>query len=174
MTTPWQPTLWGNTIQLRPMRLEDFEPLFLAASEPDIWANHPDPSRSTRPGFQKYFESGIKSGGALVVEKLGEDQRPGTLNGTLIGCSRFYDPTPNSVVIGYTFLIRSHWGGSTNRELKQLMIDHAFRFVPRVEFHVHKDNIRSQKALSKLGINLSGPFGPERPETLIYALERGL
>ena len=53
--------------------------------------------------------------------------------------------------IGWTFLERVFWGGTYNRELKSLMLDHAFRFVDRVLFVVGENNIRSQKALEKIG-----------------------
>jgi len=55
------------------------------------------------------------------------------------------------VEIGFTFLERAFWGGSYNGELKSLMLDHAFRFVDRVVFVVGENNIRSQKALEKIG-----------------------
>ena len=53
--------------------------------------------------------------------------------------------------MGWTFLEREFWGGTYNRELKQLMLDHAFRFVDRVLFVVGEQNFRSQKALAKIG-----------------------
>jgi hypothetical protein len=40
------------------------------------------------------------------------------------------------VEIGWTFPVRSHWGGATNREVKRLMLDHAFTFVETVIFWV--------------------------------------
>jgi RimJ/RimL family protein N-acetyltransferase len=53
--------------------------------------------------------------------------------------------------VGWTFLEREFWGGAYNHELKQLMLDHAFRFVDRVLFVVGENNIRSQKAVAKIG-----------------------
>ena len=53
--------------------------------------------------------------------------------------------------IGWTFLETKFWGGAYNRELKSLMLDHAFRFVDRVLFVVGENNFRSQKALEKIG-----------------------
>jgi RimJ/RimL family protein N-acetyltransferase len=55
------------------------------------------------------------------------------------------------VEIGWTFLERRFWGGSYNRELKKLMLDHAFNFVDHVVFVVGEKNLRSQKALEKIG-----------------------
>ena len=35
--------------------------------------------------------------------------------------------------------------------MKKLMLDHAFKFVETVIFHIGDKNIRSQKAIEKLG-----------------------
>ena len=65
----------------------------------------------------------------------------------MIGSSRFYDleTGKGKIVIGYTFLSRDYWGGSFNRELKTLMLDHAFRFVDAVVFHVGERSVRSRR-----------------------------
>src|SRR5437667_4975649 len=49
------------------------------------------------------------------------------------------------------FLARSHWGGIYNREMKQLMLRHAFQFVNSVIFLVGPQNLRSQRAMEKIG-----------------------
>jgi N-acetyltransferase len=67
----------------------------------------------------------------------------------------------SEVEIGWTFLARSHWGGKYNREIKQLMLRHAFRFVKRVVFLIGLQNVRSQKAIEKLG----GVRAGSRPDT---------
>jgi len=53
-------------------------------------------------------------------------------------------------------LARSHWGGIYNREMKQLMLRHAFKFVNSVIFLVGPKNLRSQKALEKIGAVRAG------------------
>ena len=71
----------------------------------------------------------------------------------VIGASRFhgYDKDKSEVEIGWTFLARSHWGGRYNRDMKQLMLRHAFRFVRRVVFLVDPANVRSQRGVEKIG-----------------------
>ena len=61
------------------------------------------------------------------------------------------DEEKSEIEIGWTFLARSHWGGIHNRELKKLMLDHAFRFVRSVVFLVGPQNLRSQRAVEKIG-----------------------
>jgi len=98
-------------------------------------------------------------------------------SGRIIGSSRYWNlkPAESEVEIGWTFLEREFWGGQYNAELKSLMLDHAFRFVDRVVFVVGETNLRSQKALEKIGATLIGTS--ERPdETLrrnvIFAIDR--
>jgi N-acetyltransferase len=141
-----QPTLVGDILLLRPLRAEDFEALYGAASDPLIWQLHPDPERWRREVFVKnYFQGAVDSHSAFVII----DRR----NGAVIGSSRYYDVATNwqELAIGYTFLSRAYWGGSTNSELKHLMLAHAFQFVESVVFHVGKSNLRSRRALEKIG-----------------------
>ena len=70
-----------------------------------------------------------------------------------IGSSRFhgYSEERSEVEIGWTFLARSHWGGRHNGELKQLMLRHAYRFVNSVVFFVSAENLRSRRAVERIG-----------------------
>jgi len=140
-----QPTLKGNLIELRPLGPQDFDALFSAASDPKIWKQHPESDRYQREVFQRFFDGALESRGAFAII--------GRKSGRIIGSSRYcnLDRTNGEVEIGWTFLEREFWGGTYNRELKQLMLDHAFRFVHRVLFVVGENNIRSQKALAKIG-----------------------
>jgi RimJ/RimL family protein N-acetyltransferase len=74
-------------------------------------------------------------------------------DGHVIGSSRFhgYDKEKSEIEIGWTFLARSHWGGIYNQEMKALMLRHAFRFVKSVIFVVGPQNLRSQRAVEKIG-----------------------
>ena len=145
MTFDLQPTLTGDPIELRPLTREDFDPLFAAASDPLIWEQHPENDRYTRKVFQNYFDGAMESKGAFAIV----DRK----SGRIIGSSRYcnLNEAKGEVEIGWTFLERTFWGGTYNRELKFLMLGHAFRFVDRVLFVVGENNIRSQKALEKIG-----------------------
>jgi RimJ/RimL family protein N-acetyltransferase len=140
-----QPSLAGPTLTLQPLVAADFEPLLAAASDPLIWAQHPEPTRHKRAAFEVFFAKALASGGALTV-------RDGT-TGEVLGSSRYYDweEAAQSITIGYTFLVRSRWGGSSNGELKRLMLEHAFHQAKRVWFHIGADNLRSRRAIEKIG-----------------------
>lgn len=140
------PTLVGETIALRPLTAEDFEAVYAAAADPLVWEQHPFPLRYRRDVFASgFWASAVSSEGALVITDRA--------SGQVIGSSRFYewDPERREVAIGFTFLSRSHWGGNTNRELKRLMLNHAFRRARVVWFHVGSNNVRSRKAMEKIG-----------------------
>jgi RimJ/RimL family protein N-acetyltransferase len=68
----------------------------------------------------------------------------------------------SEIEIGWTFFARSHGGGRANREVKRLMLDHAFTFVDTVVFWVGDENWRSQGATTKIGgIKREGLFTRE-------------
>jgi RimJ/RimL family protein N-acetyltransferase len=153
-----QPALYGRTLTLNALSASDFEALFSAASDPLVWAGHPASDRYERQVFEKYFAARLASAKALAVIDIE--------SGQIVGMSSYYTPPdqPESIAIGYTFLVRTKWGGDANRELKSLMLEHAFKVYDIVYFHVGPANLRSQKALLKIGavhlydaeLNLSG------------------
>jgi N-acetyltransferase len=157
MTTPdFQPTLTGPKVIVRPIMAGDWKEMFAAGSDPKIWDVHPVRDRYTEPQFRKFFDGAVNSkmGFAFVDRK----------SGRLIGSSRYYgfEPEKSEIEIGWTFLVRSHWGGATNREVKRLMLDHAFTFVDTVIFWVGETNWRSQGAMTKIGgIRREGLFTRE-------------
>lgn len=145
-----QPTLKGELLTLRPLGPEDFHDLYAVAADPLIWEQHPNRDRHREEVFRQFFREALESGGALIVIDSDDDQ--------VIGSSRFhgYDPEKSEIEIGWTFLARSRWGGLYNREMKKLMLRHAFRFVKKVVFLVGAQNLRSQRALEKIGAVRAG------------------
>jgi hypothetical protein len=112
--------------------------------------------------FQKYFDSAIASKAAfLIIDTATKD---------VIGSSRYYelDEINKQIAIGYTFIARKYWGTNYNYQLKKLMIDYAFEFVDTVLFHIGKNNIRSQKAIQKIGAS----YLSEKDNSLIYTINK--
>jgi N-acetyltransferase len=140
-----QPTLQGELLALRPLRADDFPALYTVAADPLIWEQHPAWDRYKEEVFREFFREAMESGGAFIAID--------SKDGRVIGSSRFhgYDEKKSEIEIGWTFLARSHWGGIYNGEMKQLMLRHAFRFVNSVIFLVGLQNLRSQKAMEKIG-----------------------
>lgn len=145
MENPFQEPLENEYIRLQALQKEDFEKLYAVASDPLIWEQHPNPDRYQKPVFENYFKGAMESKGAyLIIDQESNE---------IIGSSRFYDYSKeeSTLKIGYTFFSRKVWGKIHNKETKKLMLDHAFTFVDRVIFHVGSQNMRSRKAMEKLG-----------------------
>ena len=140
-----QPHLKGELIELRPLRPEDWDDLFAVASDRLIWEQHPESDRYREDVFKAFFREALECGGAFVIIDKKTQQ--------IIGSTRFhgYDPQKSEIEIGWTFLARNYWGGRYNRELKDLMLAHAFKFVENVVFLVGENNVRSQKATERIG-----------------------
>ena len=140
-----QPHLVGDLLELRPLRPDDWDVLFAVASDPLIWAGHPQRDRYTEPVFREFFQGAIDSGGALVAIDRA--------TGLIIGSSRYnwFGPDGDELEIGWTFLARPYWGGKYNGEMKRLMLNHAFHAVDHVIFIVGIDNVRSRTAMLKIG-----------------------
>jgi N-acetyltransferase len=140
-----QPVLNGELVALRPLCSEDFDALYSVASDPLIWEQHPARNRYQVEVFKLFFREALESGGTLIAvdPQLGQ----------VIGSSRFhgYNENQSEIEIGWTFLARRCWGGSYNREMKRLMLQHAFQFVDTVIFLIGPQNFRSQRAIEKIG-----------------------
>jgi len=165
MSFDLQPTLLGRILELRPLREEDFAELYTAASDPLIWEQHPANDRYRESVFREFFRGAMESGGAFAVLDA-KDRR-------MIGSTRFanYRPAESEIEIGWTFLARSHWGGAFNGEMKQLMLRHAFQYVQRVVFVVGPSNMRSRRAVEKIGGVLAGTrTDSSGRESVVYAI----
>jgi RimJ/RimL family protein N-acetyltransferase len=140
-----QPHLKSELIELRPLTPNDWDELFAVASDPLIWEQHPERDRYKEDVFRVFFKEALDSGGAFVIIDR-KTQR-------IVGSTRFYglDPKKSEIEIGWTFLARRYWGGQYNAEMKLLLLNHAFQFVESVVFFVGEDNVRSQKAMEKVG-----------------------
>jgi RimJ/RimL family protein N-acetyltransferase len=162
-----QPTLRGELVELRPLKPADFDELAAVASDPLIWEQHPARDRYKREVFDEYLREGMACGGALVAYDVA--------TGKMIGSSRYfgYNPEASEIEIGWTFLARQYWGGAHNRDMKKLMLEHAFGFVDTVVFLIGEDNIRSQKAVEKIGAKrVANRIDAAGRERWVYALSR--
>ena len=167
-----QPTyLKNDSIFLQPLNPNDFEALFKVASDPLIWEQHPNKNRYQREVFEVFFEGAILSKGAFMVYD--------TNTKALIGSSRFYDynKAENCITIGYTFIAKAYWGKLCNKALKGIMLNYAFKHVNTVLFYIGSNNIRSQKAIQKIGaIKIQEQnvtyFGEEEKLNFVYQINK--
>jgi RimJ/RimL family protein N-acetyltransferase len=162
-----QPVLTGTLVELRPLRAEDFDELYAVAADPAIWEQHPNSDRYKAKVFREFFDGAIESGGAFAVNDRA--------TGRIIGSSRYsgYDEQRGEIEIGWTFLARAYWGGVYNREMKRLMLRHAFRFVDSVEFRVGPNNMRSQRAMEKIGgVRLPGLQRARGHDAVVFRINK--
>jgi RimJ/RimL family protein N-acetyltransferase len=166
-----QPHLKGELLELRPLATDDWDELFAVASDPLIWEQHPEQDRYTENVFRIFFKEALESGGAFVIIDRQTQH--------IIGSTRFYgyDPEKSEIEIGWTFLARKYWGGRYNAEMKRLLLNHAFKFVQSVVFFVGEDNVRSQKAMEKVGAikveTVTRTYGNHPPRTnLKYVIRK--
>ena len=137
--------LKNEIITLVPLNENDFEELYVVANDELLWEQHPNKLRYQLDVFQIFFEGAIVSKGAFIIRDSKTNEA--------IGTSRYYDynEKENSILIGYTFIGRKFWGENYNKVLKKMMLDYAFQYVDKVYFHIGAQNIRSQKAIEKIG-----------------------
>lgn len=140
-----QPTLENDLVRIVPIKENDFEKLFDVASDPLIWEQHPNKERYKRDVFLNFFNGALESKGAFIFYDIKDNN--------IIGSSRFYgfDEEKSLIFIGYTFLAKKYWGNNYNNSIKTLMLNYAFKFVDNVYFQIGSNNIRSQKAIKKIG-----------------------
>lgn len=171
MTFNIQPILENDQVILYPLREADFDELYAAASDPKVWEQHPNKDRWQREVFQNFFNGAMQSKGAFrIVDKT---------TGKTIGSTRFYDynEEENHILIGYTFYAVSCWGKGINPMVKKLMLDYIFQFVPKVQFHIGSNNLRSQVAIGRLGAEKIGEedvayFGEAPKLNYIYEINK--
>lgn len=140
-----QPMLEGALVTIRPTTPDDYRALYVVASDPLLWEVHPAHDRWQEPRFRELFDTGLASGGNVTIRDCA--------TGEVIGASRYdnWKPDADEIEIGWTYIARAYWGGIYNREIKALMLDHIHRFVATATFMVGEDNIRSRRAMEKIG-----------------------
>ncbi len=166
-----QPILENENFKLIPLQENDFERLYVVASDPKVWEQHPNKERYKREVFENFFKGAMESKGAFLV--VSKD------SGEVLGCTRFYDfdRENKSILIGYTFYGRNSWGKNVNPQIKKMMLDYIFQYVETVIFHVGKENIRSQVAMERLGAEKAGEeeiayFGELAKINLVYEIRK--
>jgi N-acetyltransferase len=145
MMFDFQPYLDVELVVMRPMVEADFELLYAVASDPHIWAVHPTHERWQRPVFRANIdEAYAEKGGLVAIDNV---------TGGIIGFSRYSQVAvgPDDIEIGWSFLAREYWGGRYNRDMKRIMVAHALRAFDRVVFRVGETNVRSRRAMEKIG-----------------------
>ena len=155
----------GNRVALRPLDVSDAQKLWdLIGNDTDTWrwvgSGAPVPSSAedlhdeflrkiNRPDSE-YF---------AIIDKQSE---------TVIGSTAFLDirEVDRHFEIGSTFIAPTFRGGGRNIEAKYLMLTEAFenRGAVRITIKANAANLRSRKAIEKIGAKLEGLLRNQRQE----------
>ena len=144
-------TLDGRHVKLAPMQAHHVDPLWAAAQDPKTWEFSSAVIRSADE-CRKYVETALSWQSAGTAVPFVTMDRA---SNQVIGSTRFANiDWPNKrAEIGWTWLNPKWWRTAMNTEAKYLMLRHAFEEwkLMRVELKTGHKNVRSQKAIERVG-----------------------
>jgi N-acetyltransferase len=154
--------LEGNNVRLIPMEEHHIDDLWEAARPAEIWDFTYSKVKSLE-AMQKMVYSALDdrekgiSYPFVVVEKQGA---------RIVGSTRYLDVLPlhKTAEIGWTWYNPSVWRTVVNTECKYLLLEHAFEKwnLNRVQLKTDSRNLRSQKAIERIGALKEGILRKER------------
>ncbi len=152
-------TLEGNDVRLEPLERAHTDALW-AAQDWETW-RWTIAQPATREAFGEVVET------ALALSEAGKERAWTTLyKGQVVGSTRFLNASEwdRRVEIGWTWLGPAVRGTTVNERVKLLQLTHAFedRGCVRVELKTDGRNLRSQRAMEKLGATYEGRFRKHR------------
>ena len=149
-------TLENDYVKLSLLTLENYQELFPIASQEKLIQYSPS-DIETPESLKYYVEIALKqqllnqSIPFIIYDKKTE---------TYAGCTRFMNINWQHKVleIGSTWIGREFHGSGLNRQMKELMLNYAFDEMgfEKIEFRIDERNIRSRRAVEKLGGILEG------------------
>lgn len=146
--------LKGTKVYLELLQPQHIPQLKELAQEPRIWEYTKSilVNDQYEQNFQNYINLALdpqNTGGQVSFVIFDANTRQ------LIGMTRYYrfEPAHKRLSIGFTWYTPAVWGKVHNRECKLLLLQYAFETLKfqRVEFEVAHQNVRSQKAVEKIG-----------------------
>jgi RimJ/RimL family protein N-acetyltransferase len=165
----------GKHVRLTPLLLDHAEELFEVTRDPDIWTwllhRQPDDVGEMREWIA----------GALAMPSREAFAQIEVSTGRVVGTTSYYEVRPEhrKLVIGFT-IVGSEWHGTAiNPEAKLLLLEQAFdvRGCARVAWYADGMNVRSQRAIEKLGASRDGVLRSDmmRPDgtlrdTVVYSM----
>lgn len=158
------PHLENNHVKLTLLDLSNYKHLQNIASEEDLIYYSPS-DISTPETLKEYVQTAVdgyyhKTTMTFIVY---DKTKQGYAGSTRFGQIDW----KNKVLhIGWTWIGKEFQGSGLNKHMKFLMLQYAFEvlFFEKVEFRIDERNIRSRKAVEKIGASLEGVL---RKDTLM-------
>ncbi len=149
-------TLEDNRVRLSPLKLDNYTKLASVASQEKLAEYSPSDIYSPET-LKNYVETALEQKkNATSIPFIVYDKK----TKTYAGCTRYMHINwKNKVLhIGATWIGREFQGSGLNGHMKFLMLNHAFDEMgfEKVEFRIDERNIKSRKAVEKLGGILEG------------------
>lgn len=166
-----------DLIVLKPLTSEHIKEMRPLSGDPDIWTwytedlTNPDNLEKWMTSRLRESQAGEKMSYAVVLKETGK----------VIGSSSYghIDWTEKCIEIGWTWLGKNYIGTGINKHMKFLMLTHAFETIEiqRLELRTDETNVRSRKAMEKIGAKYDGVLryhrstqGDRRRNTVIYSI----
>jgi RimJ/RimL family protein N-acetyltransferase len=154
--------LTGTTVDLIPLEKEHFEELFTVASDKELWELIPTNCSEKETFYTAY--------NFALAERDKGNQYPFVIlhkaTNKLIGSTRFFEIFPNDkkLEVGWTWIAKQFWGTGINLECKFLLLTFCFETLKanRVQLKTKDTNIRSRKAIEKIGGVFEGILRKDR------------
>ena len=170
-------TIEGNHILIKPLTLQDRDPLVQAASDGSLW-NLWYTSVQTKKKMESYILTALaeqdekKSLPFIIIRK--KDQK-------IVGTTRYMniETVIRRLEIGSTWYAKSSQRTGVNTECKYLLLKHAFESLGclAVELRTHWINHQSRAAIERLGAKLDGVLRNHRMasdgtmrDTVVYSI----
>ncbi|NGQ95207.1 GNAT family N-acetyltransferase [Brevibacillus sp. SYP-B805] len=138
----------GKKVKLTPMEMNHMESLYEAGRYPNIWTVTQGRIDSLDDA-REYVRKALEQKNALPFVIIDQESQK------IVGSTRFYDISVQnrSLEIGSTWLTPAMWRTYVNTECKYLLLKHCFETLGtiRVQFKTDSRNIRSQRALERIG-----------------------
>ena len=170
-------TLEGERVKLLPLEESHKTALVEAAADGKLWELWYTSVPSAETADQ-YIERAIS-------QKQADKEYPFAVvdkeSGAIIGSTRYYgiQPEHRRLEIGYTWYAKSHQRTGINAECKYLMLKYAFEVLDciAVQFMTNWHNLRSRKAIERLGARQDGVLRNHRlnadgsvRDTVVYSI----
>jgi RimJ/RimL family protein N-acetyltransferase len=156
--------LKGDEIELLPLEKEHLEDLFLAAANKEIW-ELTSVNYSVKEIFYPNFHNAMNDREKGIVYPFVIVHKH---SNKIIGTTRFLEIFPNDkkLEIGVTWIMKEYWGTTINLECKLLLLDYCFETLKanRVQFKAKDNNLRSRKAIEKIGGQFEGILRKDKIE----------
>jgi RimJ/RimL family protein N-acetyltransferase len=166
MTIAFNPlpvTLEGRAVRLEKLAAHHAEDLFLAGRDEGIWRYMPRPPLKSVEDAQAFINEALEEHAAgreipfAIIDRA---------TSKAVGSTRYLDiqREHSSLEIGWTWLAKAQQRTRANTECKYLLLRHAFEELRaiRVQLKTDSRNLRSQRAIERLGAVREGTLRRQR------------